>query len=61
MFHIVAYIRTIWGLPILLVILTNFMEIVLVQLTDKTRKVAVLEVSGKDGLGEFFALQQAVS
>lgn len=52
----VAYIGTVWGLPILLVILTNFVKIVLVQLADETCKVAVLEMSWEDSLGEFFAL-----
>ena len=41
-----AYIRTIRRLPVLLVILANFVEIILVQLADETRKVAVLEMSG---------------
>ena len=52
----VAYIGTVWGLPILLVILTDFVEIVLVQLADETRKVAVFEMSWKDSFGKFFAL-----
>ena len=52
----VAYIGTVWGLPILLVILTNFVEIVFIQLADETRKVAVFEMSWEDGFGEFFAL-----
>lgn len=52
----VAYIGTVWGLPILLVILTDFVKIVFVQLADETRKVAVFEMSWKDSFGEFFAL-----
>ena len=52
----VAYIGTVWGLPILLVVLTNFVEIVFVQLANETRKVAVFEMSWKDSFGEFFAL-----
>lgn len=52
----VAYIGTVWGLPILLVVLTNFVEIVFVQLADETRKVTVLEMPWEDSLGEFFAL-----
>lgn len=52
----VAYIGTVWGLSILLVILTNFVKIVLVQLADETREIAVLEMSWEDSLGEFFAL-----
>lgn len=45
-------------MPILLVILSDFVEIVLVQLADETGKVAVLEVSGQDCFGKFFALEQ---
>ena len=41
-----AYIRTIRRLPVFLVILANFVEIILVQLADETGKVAVLEMSG---------------
>ena len=52
----VAYIGTVWGLPILLVILTDFVKIVFVQLANETRKVAVFEMSWKDSFGEFFAL-----
>lgn len=44
------------GLSILLVVLSNFVEIVLVQLSDETGEIAVLEMPGQDGFGEFFAL-----
>jgi hypothetical protein len=35
-------------------------KVVLVELADKTGKVAVLEVFWKDGFGKFFALYSTV-
>lgn len=40
-----------------LIVLSDFVEVVLVQLPDKTRKVAMLEMLRKDGLGELLVLQ----
>lgn len=37
------------------------MKIVFIQLAHETGKVAVLEVFGEDGLGEFLALDRRVS
>jgi hypothetical protein len=51
-----TYISSIWRLAALLV-MPDFVEIVLVQLTDETRKVAVLEVFWEDRLGELLILQ----
>lgn len=54
----VSYIRTIRRLSIFLVILANFVKVVFIQLPDETRKIAVLEMPGKNGLCEFFALRK---
>jgi hypothetical protein len=48
--------RPIGRLAIFFVIVTNFVEIVLVQLPDKTSEVAVLEVLGKDVFCKFLVL-----
>lgn len=48
-------------LAVLFVILANFVEIVFVQLAHEAGKVAMLEVLGQDGLGEFLALDAQVS
>lgn len=50
------YILPIRRLSILLVVLADLVEIVLVELAHKTGEVAVLEMLGQDGLGEFLAL-----
>lgn len=49
------------GLTGILVIMSNFVEIVLVQLPYKACKVAMLEVFGQDGLSEPFILRPLVS
>ena len=55
------YIRPIWRLAIFLVVLADLVKIVFIQLAHETGKVAVLEVFGEDGLGEFLALDRRVS
>lgn len=52
-----THIRPVWRLPGFLIVLANFVEIVLVELANKTGKIAVLEVLGQDGFCEFLALQ----
>ena len=39
-----TYTSAIWRLPIIFVVVSHFVEIVLVQLSHKTGKVAVLEM-----------------
>ncbi len=51
----VTYVSPVRGITILLIV-SHFMEVILVQLPHKACKVAVLEVLGKDGLGELFIL-----
>jgi hypothetical protein len=51
-----THIGTIWRRTIVLVILSDFVKIIFVQLPDETRKVAVLEMFREDQLGEFFVL-----
>jgi hypothetical protein len=41
-----AYPGTVWRLAILFVVVSNFVEVVLVQLTNEAGKVAVLEMLG---------------
>lgn len=40
------------------VVVSDLMEIVLIELSNKTCKVAMLEVFGEDGFGESFILQR---
>ena len=56
-----AYPRAIWGVAILFIVMPDFMEVVLVQLADKARKVAVLEMLRQNGLGEAFVLAYILS
>lgn len=49
-------VGTIWGGTVILVVLSDLVEIIFVQLSDKTRKVAVLEMFREDQLREFFVL-----
>ena len=56
-----TYILSVWRLATLLVILADFVEIVLVELAHKAGKIAVLEMFGQDGLGEFLTLHPAES
>lgn len=50
------YILSVRRLAVLLVILTDFVEIVFVQLAHETGEIAVFEMLGQDGLGELLAL-----
>lgn len=51
-----TYILPVRRLPTLLVILADLVKVILVQLADETGEIAVFEMLGKDGLGEFLAL-----
>jgi hypothetical protein len=51
-----TYPRSIWRLPVLLIVVPHFVEVVFVKLTDKAGKVAVFKVLGQDVLGELFVL-----
>lgn len=48
--------RAILRLTILLIIVSHFVKVVLVQLANETGEVAVLEVLGKDVFGELLIL-----
>jgi hypothetical protein len=50
-----TYSGTVWRLPVL-VILSDFVEVVLVELSHKAGKVAVLEVFGQDRLRKLLVL-----
>lgn len=54
----VAYILTVWRLSILLIVLPDLVEVIFVELTYETRKVAVFKMFWQDGFGKFLALQQ---
>jgi hypothetical protein len=41
-----TYPSAVWRLAVLLIVVPDFVEVILVQLSDKTREVAVLEVLG---------------
>lgn len=49
-------IGAIWRWAVVLVVLPDLVEVIFVQLPDKARKVAVLEVFWEDQLGEFLVL-----
>lgn len=51
-----TYPLTVRILSIIFIVLPNLVEIILVQLADETREVAVLEVLGEDGFREFLVL-----
>lgn len=57
----VTNIRPVRRLPCFFIVLAHFVEVVLVELADETGKVAVFEVFGENGFGEFFALQHQQS
>jgi hypothetical protein len=57
----VTDIGSIRRLSRLFVILAYFVKVILVQLSNETRKIAVFKVLREDGLGEFFALQSGPS
>ena len=44
-------------MTILLVVVSHFVEVILVQLTDKTGEVAVLEMLGENVFRELFVLR----
>lgn len=48
-------------LPRFFIVLAHFVKVVFVELAYETGEVAVFEVFGEDGFGEFFALQHEVS
>jgi hypothetical protein len=52
-----AYPRTVWRLAVLFIVVSNFVEVVLVQLTNEAGKVAVLEMFGQDVFCEFLVLR----
>lgn len=52
-----AYIGSVGWLTRLFIILADFMEVVLVELSDEARKITVFEVLRKYWFGEFFALE----
>jgi hypothetical protein len=49
-------IGAIWRWSIVFVILSDLVEVILVQLSDEASKIAMLEVFGEDQLGEFLVL-----
>lgn len=51
-----SHIWAIRRLSAFLIILTDFMEIVFIQLSNETRKIAVFEVFREDEFGELLAL-----
>lgn len=51
-----TYSRAILGLTVLFVVVAHFVEVVLVQLSNETGKIAVLEVLGKDVLRKLLVL-----
>ena len=53
-----SYIRAIRRLSAFLIILTDFVEVVFIQLSNETRKIAVFEMFREDEFGELLALQE---
>jgi len=51
-----TYPGPIGRLSVFFIVVTNFVEIVFIQLTDKTSKVAMLEVLGEYMFCKFFVL-----
>lgn len=51
------YLLAVWRL-VVLVVAPQLMEVVLVQLSDKAREVAVLEMFRQDVVGELVGLQE---
>jgi hypothetical protein len=51
-------VRSVRRRRIVFVVLSDLVEVILVQLTDETCKVAVLEVLGQNGLGELLVLRR---
>lgn len=52
-----TYAWTIRRSPTLFIVVSNFVEIILVQLPDETREIAVLKVFGQNLLREFLVLR----
>ena len=46
----ITYTRSIWRVSAVLVIVSHFVEVILVELADETREVAVLEMLGQNRL-----------
>jgi hypothetical protein len=44
--------------PALFIVLAHFVKVIFVQLADEAGKVAVFEMFGKDGFGEFLVLDE---
>jgi hypothetical protein len=58
--HRSTYVLAVHGLTSLL-ILAHFVEVILVQLTNKTSKVAVFEVLRKDRFRKFLVLRYGLA
>ena len=52
-----TYILPVWRLAVLLIVLTDLVEIIFVELAHEASKIAVLEVLRQDGLRKFLALE----
>jgi len=59
--HCYTHACTIWRLPVLLIVVSHFVEIVLVQLSDERGEITVLEVLRQDMLGKLLILGAPVS
>ena len=53
-----AYTGPVWRLPAIFVVMSHFMEVILVELPYEACEVAVLEVLGQDRLCESFVLRR---
>ena len=51
-----SYSRPVWRPSPFFVVVSNLVEVVFVELTDETSKVAMFKVLRQDGLGELFVL-----
>jgi hypothetical protein len=56
-----TYPRTVRRLSIFFIVVPHFVEVVLVELSNETRKVAVFEMLGKDMLCELLILSLALT
>lgn len=50
-------IRSIWGWGVVLIVLSDFVEVILVQLSNETSEITVLEMFRQYILRELFVLQ----
>ena len=48
---------TIWRMSALFIVVSHLVEVILVELANKTRKIAVLEMLREDGFCESFILE----